>query len=131
MDYKSRTRFFQAKKIPPSVCNYVDRVTAFSIVVAHIPGKANAAADFLSRLHSDPNKTYELKLTDHLPIREIKIDVRVNFADNTINELFADDFPDELLQVVDINKLITLKPSGNYEQTFTTIHRYYGKQHRY
>ena len=37
--------------------------------------------------------------------------------DNTINELFADDFPDELLQVVDINTLITLKQSGNYEQT--------------
>ena len=37
--------------------------------------------------------------------------------DNTINELFADDFPDGLLHVVDINTLITLKKSGNYEQT--------------
>ena len=49
-DNKSLTRFFQAKTIPPSLWNYIDRVTAFNIVVAHIPGKANAAADFLSRL---------------------------------------------------------------------------------
>ena len=60
-------RFFQAKTIPPSLWNYVDRVTAYNIVVAHIPGKANAAADFLSRLQSNPNETIELKLTDGIP----------------------------------------------------------------
>ena len=116
-DNKSLTRFFQAKTIPPSLWNYVDRVTAFNIVVAHIPGKANAAADFLSRLQADPNETIELKRTDRIPIREIEIDVRAKLPDNTINELFADDFPDELLHVIDINTLITLKKSGNYEQT--------------
>ena len=116
-DNKSLTRFFQAKTIPPSLWNYVDRVTAFNIVVAHIPGKANATADFLSRLQSDPNEIIELTLTDRIPIREIEIDVRAKLPDNTINELFADDFPDELLQVVEINTLITLKQPGNYEQT--------------
>ena len=69
-DNKSLTRFFQAKTIPPSLLNYVDRVTAVNIVVAHIHGKSNAAADFLSRLQVDPNETIELKLTDRIPIRE-------------------------------------------------------------
>ena len=99
-DNKSLTRFFPAKTIPPSLWIYVDnRVTAFNIVVAHIPAKANAAADFLSRLQSDPNETIELKLTDRIPIREIEIDVRAKLPENTINELFADDFPDELLHL--------------------------------
>ena len=96
-DNKSLTRFCPAKTIPPSLWIYVDnRVTAFNIVAAHIPAKANGAADFLSRFQSDPNETIELKLTDRIPIREIEIDVRATLPENTINELFADDFPDEL-----------------------------------
>ena len=116
-DNKNLSRFFRDKTIPPSLWNYVDRVTAFNIVVAHIPGKANAAADFWSRLQSNPNEIIELKFTDRIPTREIEKDVQAILPDNTINELFADDFPDELLQVVDINTLITLKQSGNYAQT--------------
>ena len=42
--------------------------------------------------------------------------MRAKLPDNTINELFEDDLPDELLQVVDINTLITPKKLGNYEQ---------------
>ena len=116
-DNKNPTRLFQAMTIPPSLWNNVDRVTAFNMVVAHIPGKANAAADFLSRLQSDPIGTIKLKLTDRIPIREVKIDVRAKIRGNTINELFADDYPDELLQVIDITTLITLKQSGNYKQS--------------
>ena len=63
-DNKSLTRSFRAKTIPPSLWKYVDRVTAYNIVLAHIPGKSNAAADFLPHLQSDPNETIELKLTD-------------------------------------------------------------------
>ena len=114
---KNLTRFFQAKAIPPTLWKYVDRVTAFNIVVAHVPGKANAVADFLSRLQSDANETIELKPTDHIPIREIEIDGREKLPDNTINELFTDDFLDWLLQVVDINTLIRLKQSGKHKQT--------------
>ena len=120
-DNKSLTRFFQAKRIPPSLWNYVDLVTAFNIVVTHIPGKANAAADFLSHLQSNPNKTIELKLTDRISIREIEIDVRPELPDNTINELFADNLPVDLLHVVDINTLITLKQSGHYAQAVNQL----------
>ena len=116
-DNKSLTRFFQAKTIPPSLWNYMVRITAFNIVVTHIPGKANAAADFLSRLQSNPNEILKLKLKDRIPIREIAIDVQAKLPDNTINELFAEDLPVGLLQVVDINTLITLKQSGNYDQS--------------
>ena len=59
---RSLTRFVQAQTFPQSLWNYVDRVIAVTIVVTHIPGKANAAADFLSRLQSNPNETIELKL---------------------------------------------------------------------
>ena len=116
-DNKSLTIFFQAKTIPPSLWNYIDRVTAFNIVVTHIPGKPNAAAGFLYRLQSNPNETLQLKLTDRIPVREIEIDVRAQLPDNTINELSADHLPVDLLQVVDINTLITLKQSVNYDQT--------------
>ena len=108
-DNNSLTKFFQVKAISPSLWNYVDLFTAFSIVVKHFPGKTNAAADFLSRLQSNPNETNELKLTDRIPIREIEIDVRAKLADNTINELFADNLSVDLLHVVDMNTLITLK----------------------
>ena len=52
------------------------------------------------------------KLTDRIPTREIKIDVRAKLPDNTINELFAEDLPVDLLPMIDINTLITLKQSG-------------------
>ena len=114
-DNKSLTRFSQAKTIPPFLWNYVERVTAFNIAVTQIPGKANAAADFLSRLQSNPNETTELKLTDRIPVRELK-DVRAKLPDNAINALFAENLPVDLLQVVDINTLIKLKQSVNYDQ---------------
>ena len=108
-DNKSITRFFRAKQIPSYLCKYVDRVTAFNIVVTHIPGRSNAAADLLSRLQSNPNETIELKLTDRTPIRENEMNERAKLPDNTIKELFADNSPVNQLRVVDINTLITLK----------------------
>ena len=45
-DNKNRTSFFQSKSLHPSLWNFMDRVIAYNIVLAHIPGKANAAADF-------------------------------------------------------------------------------------
>ena len=53
MDSRSITQFFQSKVIPPSLWNCLDRILASNIVIAHIPGKANNAADFLSRRQSD------------------------------------------------------------------------------
>ena len=78
--------------------------------------KSHAAADFLFLSQSNPNQRIELKLTDRIPIREIEIDVRAKLPDNTINELFADNLPVELVQVVDKNTLLALEQSGNSDQ---------------
>ena len=55
-DSKSVTRFFQTKIIPPPLRNACDFVLQFNFTSAHIPGKMNTAADFLSRLELDPNE---------------------------------------------------------------------------
>ena len=55
-DSKSVTRFFQTKMIPPPLWNACDFVLQFNFTIAHIPGKMNTAADFLSRLEMDPNE---------------------------------------------------------------------------
>ena len=47
---KSLTQLFQSKVIPPSLWNCLDRILAFNIVIAHIPGRANYPEDFLSRM---------------------------------------------------------------------------------
>ena len=86
-DNKSLTRFFQSKTIPPSLWNSLDRVLAFNIVVGHIPGKANAAADFLSRMENDPTETIELTLTDRIPVYEIEISSKAKTPDVSLNTL--------------------------------------------
>ena len=50
IDSKSVTRFFQTKMIPPPLWNACDFVLQFNFTIAHIPGKMNTAADFISRL---------------------------------------------------------------------------------
>ena len=84
-DNRSLTQFFQAKTIPPSVWNFLDRVMAFNIIIAHIPGKANYAADFLSRMQTDPSASLSLKLMDKIPVREIQIDTTAKIPDASLN----------------------------------------------
>ena len=52
-DNKSVTRFFQTKMIPPALWNACDYVMQFNFLIAHVPGKMNTAANFLSRLVID------------------------------------------------------------------------------
>ena len=73
-DNRSLTQFFQSKSIHPSLSICLDRVLSFNNLLAHIPGKANSAADFFSRMQMDHNLTLEIKLTDHVPIRETEIE---------------------------------------------------------
>ena len=61
-DSKSVTRFFQTKMIPPPLWNACDFVLQFNCTIAHIPGKINTAADFLSRLEMDPIEKVILKM---------------------------------------------------------------------
>ena len=48
---------------------------AFPFIIGHIPGKANAAADFLSRMHMDPNQKIELKIKEPLPMQTIELNI--------------------------------------------------------
>ena len=53
-DYRSVTRFFQAKLISPELWNACDLVLQYKFVIAHVAGSMNTAADFLSRTEVNP-----------------------------------------------------------------------------
>ena len=99
-DNKSLTHFFQSKITPPSLWSCLDRILAFNIVIAHIPGRANYAADFLSRMENDKTATMSLILTDRIPVKEIEIDTE---AQNTEVErnvlLYTETNDDELMEM--------------------------------
>ena len=85
-DNKSLTQFFQSRVIPPSLWNCLDRILAFNIVIAHIPGRDNFAADFVSRIENDETPM-SLKLTDRIPVREREIDTEAQNPDVELNVL--------------------------------------------
>ena len=72
---KSVTRFFQTKMIPPPLWNACDFVLQFHFCIAHIPGKMNTAADFLSRLEMDPNEKKILKIREDIPTKPNEVDI--------------------------------------------------------
>ena len=74
-DSKSVTRFFQTKMIPPPLWNACDFVLQFNFTIAHIPGKMNTAADFLSRLEMDPNEKLILKIREDIPAKPIEVNI--------------------------------------------------------
>ena len=69
-DNRSLTQFSSVKQFTPISMELL--VLSFNILLAHIPGKAISAADFLSRMQTEPNLTLQIKLTDYVPVREIK-----------------------------------------------------------
>ena len=74
-DSKSVTRFFQTKIIPPPLWNACDFVLQFNCTIAHIPGKMNTAADFLSRLEMDPNEKKIFKIREDIPTKTIEVNI--------------------------------------------------------
>ena len=74
-DSKSVTRFFQTKMIPPTLCNACDFVLQFNFTSAHIPGKKNTAAVFLSRLEMDLNEKIILKIREDIPTKPIEVNI--------------------------------------------------------
>ena len=77
----------------------------FNILLAHFPGKANYAAVFLSRIQTDPNLTLLIKLTDHIPIREIELETEATASNVSLSN------------ICEIASYITqLKAHGLYDQ---------------
>ena len=111
-DNISLTQFFQSKVIPPSLWNCLDRILAFNIVIAHIPGRANCAADFLSRMENDKTATMSLKLTDRFPVKEIETDTEAQNPDVELNVLLDAEIPHD---EINVDVLDALKKLGYYK----------------
>ena len=61
--------------IPPPLWNACNFVLQFNFTIAHIPGKMNTAADFLSRLEMDPNEKIILKIRKDNPTKPIEVNI--------------------------------------------------------
>ena len=86
-DNRSLTQFFLSRSIHPSLWICLDRVLSFIILLAHIPGNANSASDFLSRMQTDLNLCFRIKLTDHVPIREIEVETEAKAPDVSLSNI--------------------------------------------
>ena len=75
-DNKSVTRFFQTKTIPPALWNACDFVLQFNFTIAHVPGRMNTAADFLSRLDLDPKEKIQLLIRDDIQTTPIEVHIQ-------------------------------------------------------
>ena len=75
-DNKSVTRFFQTKIILATLWNACDYVIQFNFVIAHISGKNNTAADYLSRMEMDPKEKLVLKIREVVETKPIEVNVQ-------------------------------------------------------
>ena len=75
-DNKAVTRFFQTKIIPQTLWNACDYVIQFNFTIAHIPGKNNTAADYLSRLEISPKEKLILRIKEDIPTTPIELHVQ-------------------------------------------------------
>ena len=64
--------------------NFLDRIIAYDIVIAHISGRAVAASDFLSTMQTDPTQSLELKLHKYIPMEEIDMDMKAKTPDESM-----------------------------------------------
>ena len=116
-DIRSSKLFFLSKSIHPSLWKCSDTVSSFNKLLAHIPGKANSAADYLSGVQTDPNLTLQMKPTDHVPVRAIELVTEAKAPSvslSNISEIVP--FSEEFQPVVDANLINQLKALGRYNQ---------------
>ena len=101
----------------------MDRVINYNIVLAHIFGRVNAAADFLSRMQTDPSQSSKLQLLDSIPLKQIDIDMRAERPDasilslessSSLNETKPPPIPQDLMAQLQANgELQNLSPNIN------------------
>ena len=89
-DNRSLTRFFQAKTIPSSLWTPLDHVLNFNFFLGHIPGKANAAADYLSRIHVHHHTKLELRFNSQIPVKNVTLKMGMQVPDNSVNAIRFD-----------------------------------------
>ena len=86
-DNRNLPQLFQSKSIHLSLWNCLDRVLFFKFLIAHMPGEANSAADFLSRMQTDPSLCLSIKLTDRVPFCEIEVETEAKTPDVPLSNI--------------------------------------------
>ena len=62
----------------------MDRVFEYICVLAHIPGRANAAADFLSTIQTDPSQSLEIQYLDSITLKQNDFDMKTEIPDTSM-----------------------------------------------
>ena len=60
---------------------------SFNLVIAHIPGKANYAADFFYRVEADRTSTVSLKLNEKITVRDIETNTEAKIPNTDLNSI--------------------------------------------
>ena len=118
---RSSTQIYRTKSSDPS---YEIAWTTFclSLFFAHIPGKRNFAADFLSRMQTDPKMTLHLKLTDYVPVRETETETETKAADVSLSIIFERMPFSERIQPVVGKQFVTQLMAVGFLTTFQQNH---------
>ena len=74
-DSKTLTGFFQTKHLPQSVWKFCDQTLQFNLVVAHVPGVENPAAENLSSLEIRIEDRIDLKSADSIPVFQVETEI--------------------------------------------------------
>ena len=78
-------------------------------MLGRIPGKANAAADYLSRIHVNPATKFKLKIDIKVPIKNIDIQILSNTPDNSLNSIQIHVHDDKNLFDVELTALLDVQ----------------------
>ena len=85
--------------------------------MGHIPGKANLAADYLSRMHINPHTKLELKIASKILACEVDFNLALESPDNSLNIVCEDQNFHQLLNQdqFSINALEFVNPLDKFE----------------
>ena len=86
-DNRAVTRFFQTKIIPTRLWNTFHHLFSFDIILGQIPGKANLAAGYLSRIHINPKEKLRFRINSKIPISEVQTETTTEAPNNSIKTL--------------------------------------------
>ena len=68
----------------------MDHVLNFRFVLGHIPGKSNAAADYLSRIHMHPHTKLELRFNSKISVADVNLRMGMQVTHNSVNSFKFD-----------------------------------------
>ena len=64
----------------------LDQLMAFTFVLGHIPGKANSAADYLSRMYLNPALKLQLRVSEKIvPVVTVEVTLDPKVSDNLVS----------------------------------------------